>query len=363
MQIGIVGLPNAGKSTLFNALTRAGAQIGNYAFTTIQPNHGIAPVPDDRLRALTAVYRPEKETPASVEFVDIAGLVKGASRGEGLGNQFLGHIRNVDAIVHVVRAFPNPDAPEEVPDPADDVQTILTELILADLQTVERQMEKAEKAFRTKGGAANRQALDDLQQVEAHLSAGHPARTLEGRERRKEIFLLTDKPVLYVANVEESDVTGGSPLGDQLRAGVPESEHLPEGTHVLEISARIESELVDLPDEEASEFMADLGIEEPGLNRLIRESYSMLGLISFFTVGEDECRAWSIPQGTRAQDAAAEIHTDIARGFIRAEVIAWNKLVECGGSWAAARERGWARLEGRDYLIQDGEVSHFRFQV
>lgn len=356
MQIGIVGLPNAGKSTLFNALTRAGAQVGNYAFTTIEPNHGIAPVPDHRLKALADIFHPQKYTPASVEFVDIAGIVKGASKGEGLGNQFLGNIRNTDAVVHVVRCYPNPDTPDVRNDPADDVETILTELILADLQSVEKQIQKAEREAR-KGTAEAKARLSMLKDLETHLGQGKPAREMTGAEERRDFFLLTDKPVLYVANVEEQYAgAGGSPEAQKLR------DALPPDTHVLEISARIESELVDLDPEEASVFMEELGITESGLNKLIRESYYKLGLISFLTVGEDECRAWTITAGTRAQDAAGEIHTDISRGFIRAEILPWETLVETG-SWAAAKEKGAARLEGRDYIMQDGDVVLFRFQV
>jgi GTP-binding protein YchF len=356
MQIGIVGLPNAGKSTLFNALTRAGAQVGNYAFTTIEPNHGIAPVPDHRLRALADLFHPQKYTPAAVEFLDIAGIVKGASKGEGLGNQFLGNIRSTDAVVHVVRCYPNPDMPDERNDPADDVDTILTELILADLQSVEKQVQKADREAR-KGGAEAKARLAELQALVTHLGAGKPAREMPGADARKDYFLLTDKPVLYVANVEEQYAgVGGSPEAAKLRAA------LPPDTHVLEISARIESELVDLDAEEAAVFMEELGITESGLDKLIRESYYKLGLISFLTVGEDECRAWTIKAGTRAQDAAGEIHSDISRGFIRAEILPWETLVETG-SWAAAKEKGAARLEGRDYIMQDGDVVLFRFQV
>ncbi|HEY3268847.1 MAG TPA: redox-regulated ATPase YchF [Armatimonadota bacterium] len=355
MHIGIVGLPNTGKTALFNALTHAHAAVGVYSFTTVEPNHGSAQVPDARLTKLAEIFDPKKTTPATVDFVDIAGLAKGASQGEGLGNQFLGHIRQVDAIVHVVRCFTHAEAPDELPNPADDVETLEIELILADHQSVAKQKEKADREAK-KGTAGAKARYEMLSELLAHLADFKPARTLAGGAERHDMFLLTDKPVLYAANVAEDYAAGGSPDAAKLR------EALGAGAHVLEISAGIESELADLPADEAAEFMASLGMPEPGLNRLIRESYSLLGLMSFLTAGKDECRAWSIPVGTRAQDAAREIHSDIARGFIRAEIISYDDLV-AAGSWSAAKEKGHARLEGRDYIMLDGDVVNFRFQV
>lgn len=351
MQIGIIGLPGTGKTALFNTLTRAHAVTGAAGFS-MEPNRGTVLVPDARLDALSAMYEPKKTTPAHVDFVDIAGLAAGSSKGEGRGNQFLAHIRNADALVHVVRCFTGLDA---APTPVADAEVLETELILADLQSVEKQMEKAEREAR-KGAeeAKRRQAV--LRALEPHLSAGKPARALPDAGSRRDVFMLTDKPVLYVANVAEEHAGGGSPCADELRVA------LGEVVPVVEVSARIESELADLPAAEAAEFMADLGVSEPGLDRLIRASYDLLGLMSFLTAGKDECRAWSIPRGTRAQDAARAIHSDIARGFIRAEIIHWEDLVKAG-SWSAAKELGHARLEGRDYIMRDGDVVNFRFQV
>lgn len=351
MQIGIVGLPGSGKTALFNALTKAHAATGPAGFS-MEPNRGVVHVPDPRLVALSRMYAPKKTTPASVDFVDIAGLVAGSSKGEGRGNQFLAHIRTADALVHVVRCFDNDDGP---PAPMADVETIETELILADLESVEKQMEKAEREAR-KGAAEAKARFARLQELEPHLSDGKPARDLPNAAERRDIFMLTDKPVLYVANVSEEYVSGDSPCALQMR------EALGSNATVVEVSAQIESELADLSEEEAAEFMEDLGLAEPGLDRLIRASYDLLGLMSFLTAGQDECRAWSIPKGTRAQDAAREIHSDIARGFIRAEIIHWEDLVNAA-SWSAAKERGQARLEGRDYIMRDGDVVNFRFQV
>jgi len=351
MQIGIVGLPGTGKTALFNALTRAHAATGTAGFS-MEPNRGVVHVPDPRLVALSEMYEPKKTTPAHVDFVDIAGLVAGSSKGEGFGNQFLAHIRNADALVHVIRCF---ESAEGAPNPVADVETIETELILADLESVEKQMEKAEREAR-KGAPEAKEKHARLKELEPHLSEGRPARVLPGAAERRDIFMLTDKPVLYVANVSEDHVTGGSPCAAELRAA------LGEGAPVVEVSAQIESELADLPEDESREFMSDLGLTEPGLDRLIRASYDLLGLMSFLTAGKDECRAWSIPKGTRAQDAAREIHSDIARGFIRAEIINWEDLVRAG-SWSAAKEQGHARLEGRDYIMRDGDVVNFRFQV
>jgi GTP-binding protein YchF len=287
--------------------------------------------------------------------VDIAGLSQGASRGEGLGNQFLGHIRNVDALVHVVRCFTDPTDPDNAPNAVDDEETLRTELLLADLQSIGKQIERVEREAR-KGTPEAKRRLAALKAMEEHLSGGGLAKDLDEPEAHHETHLLTDKPVIYVANVDEKYAAGGCPEAARLKNA------LPAGSHVLEISARIESELVDLAEEEREEFMRDLGIPEPGLDRLARDCYSMLNLISFLTVGPDECRAWTIRRGTRAQDAAGVIHSDLARGFIRAEIIPWEVLVEAG-SWHAAKERGAARLEGRDYIVQDGDVIQVRFQV
>ena len=356
MQIGIVGLPNTGKTSLFNAITRSHAAVGAYPFTTVEPNQGTAPVPDSRLQALATIFDPKKITPATVEFVDIAGLAPGASKGEGLGNKFLAQIREVDAIVHVVRCFTLAEEPDNPVNALNDAETMEMELILSDLQSVGKQIHKAGRPVK-KGDNAPKWTLDELKALEAHLSDGQPGRTLaQGTENRRELFLLTDKPVIYAANVSEAFVAGGSPDADKLR------DALPQGTHVLEIAAAIEAELADLEEDEAREFMADLGLAEPGLNRLIQHGYDLLGLMSFLTAGRDEVRAWSIRKGTRAQDAAREIHSDIARGFIRAEIISFDDLMATG-SWAAAKEKGQARLEGRDYIMLDGDVVNFRFQV
>lgn len=355
MQIGIVGLPTTGKTSLFNALTRGHAALGRFGFTSMEPNRGMAHVPDARLDALSRLYEPKKTTPATVDFVDIAGLVKGSSTGEGLGNQFLAHIRNVDAIAHVVRCFSFHDAPGTSPDPVGDMETVEMELILADLQSVEKQKDKVVRNL-YKGGAEAKKALDVLEALYEHLSAGKPARELPGADERRDVFMLTDKPVLYVANVAEEYVNGGSPYTDQLRSA------LGPDARIVEISAGIEGELAALPPEEAAEFMTDLGLKEAGLDRLTRESYALLGLMSFLTVGKDECRAWSIKIGTRAQDAAGTIHSDLARGFIRAEIVNYQDLLDCG-SIHAAKEKGLVRREGRDYNMQDGDVMNVLFQV
>ncbi len=355
MQIGIVGLPTTGKTSLFNALTRGHAALGRFGFTSMEPNRGTAHVPDARLDALSRLYEPKKTTPATVDFVDIAGLVKGSSAGEGLGNQFLAHIRNVDAIAHVIRCFSYHDDPDRQPDPVGDMETVEMELILADLQSVEKQKDKAVRNLH-KGGAEAKKALDVLEALYEHLSAGKPARELPGADERRDIFMLTDKPVLYVANVAEEYANGGSPYTDQLRSA------LGPDARIVEISAGIEGELAALPPEEAAEFMTDLELKEAGLDRMARESYALLGLMSFLTAGKDECRAWSIKIGTRAQDAAGTIHSDLARGFIRAEIVNYQDLLDCG-SIHAAKEKGLVRREGRDYIMQDGDVMNVLFQV
>ncbi|MEJ5197840.1 MAG: redox-regulated ATPase YchF [Anaerolineae bacterium] len=363
LQIGIVGLPNVGKSTLFNALTLAGAATAPYPFTTIEPNIGIAAVPDPRLDELVALVKPEKVTPATVEFVDIAGLVKGASKGAGLGNQFLGHIRNVDAITMVLRAFQDPDIPtaDEQVDPLRDLETLDTELILADLATTERRIEKVQgqAKARPKEFADQLAWLAGLYQ---HLNSGRAAATYDApvhhEDWTRDFNLLTAKPRLYVVNVSEADLPTGGALARPVldRAGR-------EGTPCIVLCAACEAELATWDAREAAEYRRDLGLAEPGLNRLIHASYRLLDLITFFTItGGKETRAWTLKANSTAYEAAGLIHSDIQRGFIRAEVIPQPALV-AGGGMAAARSQGLVRLEGRDYIVQDGDVIHFRFNV
>jgi GTP-binding protein YchF len=361
IQCGIVGLPNVGKSTLFNALTRAGIPAANFPFCTIDPNVGVVPVPDPRLAALAAIVKPQKVVPATIEFVDIAGLVAGAAQGEGLGNKFLAHIREVDAIAHVVRCFEHPDIVHVAGrvDPIADIETIDTELALADLETVERALARAEKAAKAgdKDAIAKRAVLS---RVRAHLDAGRPARSLalEAAERQaiRDLFLLTMKPVLYVANVREDGFTGNPHL-EAVRARAAT-----EGAEVVPICAAIEEELAQLDEADRAAFLADMGLSEPGLDRLIRAAYRLLGLQTYFTAGEKEVRAWTIPVGATAPQAAGVIHSDFERGFIRAETIAYEDFVRLGGD-AGAREAGRLRLEGKDYVVQEGDVLHFRFNV
>ncbi|MGD0832871.1 MAG: redox-regulated ATPase YchF [Candidatus Dormibacteria bacterium] len=360
LSVGIVGLPNAGKSTLFNALTRAGALVGNYPFTTIEPNTGIVPVPDARLERLAAVFTPPRIIPATVTFTDIAGLVRGASRGEGLGNQFLGHIRECDAIALVVRAFEDPDVVhvEGGLDPLRDLEVIELELQLADLETVTRRLERLEKTARVAKEKAA-ETIEAMRRVRDHLDQGRPVRTLalsqEERSLVADLFLLTSHPLIAVVNVDES--RAGAPPPDALAALARD-----HGGDALAISARIESEIVELPPDDRREFLDSLGLAEPGLDRLAREAYSLLDLVTFFTAGEKEVRAWTLRRGGTAVDAAGTIHTDFARGFIRAEVVDTEDLI-AAGSYAAVRELGKQRLEGRDYLVRDGDVVHFRFNV
>jgi GTP-binding protein YchF len=360
LSVGIVGLPNAGKSTLFNALTQAGAQVGNYPFTTIEPNTGVVAVPDERLERLAAIFSPPRIIPASVTFTDIAGLVRGASQGEGLGNQFLGHIRECDAIVVVARGFEDPDVShvEGAVDPVRDLDVIELELQLADLETVTRRLDKREKTARLQKEKAE-EALEVMRRVRDHLDAGAPVRTLELSEEERghihELYLLTAHPLIVVVNVGEGDAGRPAP-GDVVELA---RRH---GGDCLAISARIESEIVELPAADRREFLASLGLPEPGLNRLARDAYGLLDLITFFTAGEKEVRAWTLQRGGTAVEAAGVIHTDFARGFIRAEVVGAEELIE-GGSYLAVRESGRQRLEGRDYVVQDGDVVHFRFNV
>ncbi len=358
---GIVGLPNVGKSTLFNALTRAGIEAANYPFCTIEPNVGMVTVPDPRLDALCEIVNPQQTVPAVMQFVDIAGLVKGASSGEGLGNQFLANIRETDAIAHVVRCFEHSDVihVEGRVDPINDIEVINTELALADMDTVEKALNKAAKLSKS----GNKEAMFEkqtLEKIKAHLDIGYPVRTLELTPDEaiasRRLFLLTAKPVLYIANVDDNGHKN-NPLLDNVRA-FAEAEH----ASVVALCASTESELVELEEADRQEFMADLGLDEPGLNRVIRAGYDLLGLQTYFTAGVKEVRAWTIKRGATAPQAAGVIHTDFEKGFIRAEVIAYDAFVQCKGE-QRAKEAGKLRLEGKSYIVNDGDVMHFLFNV
>lgn len=359
---GIVGLPNVGKSTIFNAITSAGAEAANYPFCTIEPNVGIVTVPDPRLHVLSAIVNPQQVLPTTMEFVDIAGLVKGASRGEGLGNQFLGHIRRVDAIAHIVRCFEDDNVVhvDGSIDPLRDVEVIQTELNLADLDTVEKRINRVGKQAKS-GDKKMQEELALLEKVHDCLNSGQPARNAELTDEQwkklRELCLITAKPVLYVANVAEDDLSGEHPFVARIR------EHAAaEGAEMVIICGKIEAEIAELPEEEKSEFLNELGFDESGLDRMIHAGYRLLGLITYFTAGVKEVRAWTVSRGARAPQAAGVIHTDFEKGFIRAEVIGYEDFVAAKGE-AKAKEKGLMRLEGKEYVVKDGDIMHFRFNV
>ena len=364
MKLGMVGLPNVGKSTLFNALTNAGAESANYPFCTIEKNVGIVSVPDERLDKLAERYEPDKFTPATLEFVDIAGLVKGASKGEGLGNKFLADIREVDAIVHVVRCFEDPNIihVDGSIDPLRDIETINLELIFSDIEIVERRIDRAKKAV--KGDKKYLAEIDFLERLKEHLENGKSARgfdfTDDERELIKSTPLLSAKPVIYAANLSEDDFVNNIDSNENYKKVCALAAE--ENSAVLPICAQIEAEISDMSDEDKAMFLSELGLEISGLNRIIKEGYSLLGLISFLTAGKPEVRAWTIKKGTKAPQAAGKIHTDFEKGFIRAEVTSFDDLMACG-SMAAAKEKGLVRLEGKDYVMQDGDIVLFRFNV
>lgn len=360
MKLGVVGLPNVGKSTLFNALTKAGAPAANYPFCTIEPNVGIVTVKDERIDKLTALYNSKSTVYTTIEFVDIAGLVKGASKGEGLGNKFLSHIREVDAIVHVVRCFDDENIThvDGKIDPVRDIETINLELIFSDMDALSRRIDKTKTAMKS-GDKKYKEELDILMRIDAALQEGKPVRSMEFTKEEKEfvdgLFLLSSKPVIYCANVSE-----GGENNDYVKAVTEYAKN--EGSEVVALCVKLEEELSELPDDEKEMFMEELGIKESGLDKLVKKCYSLLGLISFLTAGEKETRAWTIEKGTKAPQAAGKIHSDFEKGFIRAEVVDYDTLIECG-SYNAAKEKGKVRSEGKDYVFKDGDVVLFRFNV